>query len=266
MSALQVNKAVLMNCVGKLPFLGNSLRRAARFYREGSTVTIRNGYLAGYRWKRSHRYVSGYWLGTYELPVQQCLCRELHPGDVFYDIGANAGFFSLVAAKCVGDRGHVFAFEPLPENAEMIRYQFELNELTNSTLVDAAVSDCAGKVEFSYGRDASTAHMTAVREGLGPSLTINAITVDEFAQSHPVPDFVKIDVEGAEAMVLRGASHVLQGDQRPRILVEFHSDALAQECCGLLRASHYTLLGLKRDIICATNLPHHVLALPAALT
>ena len=142
------DKARLIRQLGTVPILGSGLRWLARRYPEGSVVTIKNGLLAGCQWKRSHKHVTRYWLGVYEMPVQKCLARELGPGDVFYDIGANAGFFSLLGSKCVGEKGHVFAFEPLPENIGAVRSQVQVNNLTNCTVVEAAVSDSVGHVRF----------------------------------------------------------------------------------------------------------------------
>lgn len=87
-----MNKARLISCLGRVPLVGSTLRWFAQRYPEGSVVTIKNGLLAGYKWKRSHNYVSGYWLGIYELTIQESLAHELQSGDVFYDIGGNAGF------------------------------------------------------------------------------------------------------------------------------------------------------------------------------
>src|SRR6188472_1682389 len=80
--------------LGRLPGIGRMLRRLARSYPEGSVTTIRAGDAAGMRWKRYHRYVSGYWLGIYEPEIQKALAVHLRPGGVFYDVGANAGFFT----------------------------------------------------------------------------------------------------------------------------------------------------------------------------
>ena len=168
-----MDKAKLISVCGSIPFLGPSLRKMARRYPEGSIVNIENGHLAGYRWQRSQRYVSGYWLGHYELPIQECLVRELKPGDVFYDIGANAGFFTLLGSKCVGPTGQVFAFDPLPENVHSIRSQVKLNGLENCSVVEAAVSDQQGIVKFSSGRDTSTAHLLGVRDDVAQSLTLS---------------------------------------------------------------------------------------------
>src|SRR5688572_6197279 len=86
----------LLQVAGRIPGVSSTLRWWAGRYADGSVVRIRSGLAAGYRWKRYHRYVNGYWIGHYELPIQETLRRELAPGDKFYDVGANAGFFTLV--------------------------------------------------------------------------------------------------------------------------------------------------------------------------
>jgi FkbM family methyltransferase len=258
-----MNVATIIHGAGRLPIVGSALRRVARLYREGSVVTIQAGHLAGCRWRRSHEYVNGYWLGIYEMPIQECLVRELKPGNVFYDIGANAGFFSVLAARQVGEKGRVYACEPLPENADTIQSQFDLNGLFQCTLVRAAVSEREGKVAFARGADTSTAHMAGGEGNQGASFEVESITIDAFAERNARPDFVKIDVEGAELLVLRGATGVLLRGCRPLFLIEFHGDDLARECMAFLRTYGYRILGLGREPVGETNLPHHVLAVPA---
>lgn len=104
--------------------------------------------------------MNGYWIGQYELPIQNAIARELSEGDTFFDIGANAGFFSLVAAKRVGHRGKVFSFEPLPDNAECIREQFELNNLGYCQVIQEAMSLDIGTAMFFYDKPGTpTAHL-----------------------------------------------------------------------------------------------------------
>jgi len=261
-----MNKAQLIFCLGRVPLVGSALRWFARQYPEGSVVTIKNGPLAGYKWKRSHKYVSGYWLGIYELPIQECLAHELQSGDVFYDIGGNAGFFSLLGAICVGDSGQVFTFEPLPENIEAIRSQFKLNRASNCALVEAAVSDCVGEIEFCEGTYTSTAHIKRHENGQGEVKVVKTITLDEFAKTESPPDFVKIDVEGAEIMALRGAHEILQSECPPKFMIEFHGQDLAEEGRSLLGKFGYRFVSLDGLSIDSSPLPRHVLAVPPGET
>ena len=197
-----ISIARLISQLGRIPFIGYCLRRFARLYREGSVVNIKSGYLAGYKWRRSHRYLSGYWLGSHELPVQKCLVRELKYGEVFFDLGANAGFFSLLGSKQVGEKGHVFAFEPLQENIKTILAQVELNRIVNCTVLEAAVSDFVGEVRLWEGPDTSTAHIGTRRDKQRNVRLVKSITLNDFVQTAPSPNFIKMDVEGAEVRVL----------------------------------------------------------------
>jgi len=259
-----MNKAKIISFCGSVPLLGSSLRKIARRYPEGSTTIIKNGHLAGYRWKRSHRYVSSYWLGTYELPIQECLVRELRPGDIFYDIGANAGFFSLLGSKCVGPAGKVFSFEPLAENIHSLRSQLALNNGANCTVVEAAVSDHAGYVEFSEGKDTSTAHIreAKARRGDGSVASVKAVTLDEFLKEGPPPDFVKMDIEGAEVLALRGARDLLRSVKPPKILIEFHGEQLKQEGLSILKEFGYNFCSLQGGVFRAGADERHIFCVP----
>src|SRR5215813_2618674 len=103
-----------------VPDLLRALRRSARRVRSTWPVTIRAGIGRGLRMDLS-RASAWYAPGTNELPVQEVLAKWLSPGGVFYDVGANAGFFSLIASRLVGERGRVVAFEPSPAVAASLK-------------------------------------------------------------------------------------------------------------------------------------------------
>ncbi|MEO0230923.1 MAG: FkbM family methyltransferase [candidate division WOR-3 bacterium] len=219
----------------KIPIINSLLRNFANKFEEGSIVMIKSGFAKGMLWKRYHRYVNSYWVGIYELPVQKRIILELKKGDTFMDIGANAGFFSLIAAKAVGETGRVIAFEPLPMNVEVIKEQFELNKLNQCECIPFAVGNIIGKTEFilpkakSGSSSPSTAYIKGIQgnkessEHITESYIIDIITLDHFCQKYNVfPDLIKIDVEGAESDVLKGASLLLRSDKAPRIIMELH--------------------------------------------
>jgi hypothetical protein len=90
--------------------------------------------------KFSTPYNFSYVLGTNELPVQNEISRILHKGEVFFDIGANVGFFSIMAARIVGEKGKVYAFEPVMENLISFQKNVELNKFGNVEIITKAVS------------------------------------------------------------------------------------------------------------------------------
>lgn len=194
--------------------------------------------------------------------------RELRAGDVFYDIGANAGFFSLLGSQCVGSGGRVFAFEPLAEDVRSIRAQLDLNDVSHCIVVDAAVADRSGWIEFCEGAESSRGHVSP-REGQGngvSTMRVKAIALDDFVKMSRPPDFIKMDVEGAELLVLCGARRMLAGERPPKMLIEFHSDRLRRECLSMLADVGYEFQDMAGRSLDAGGKDRHVLCVPRTKT
>jgi FkbM family methyltransferase len=242
-----------------MPVLGRALRAYARRFPEGSVVEIHSGLAAGLLWKRHHRYVNGYWIGNYELDIQQALSRLLHEGNFFYDVGANAGFFTLLGSRLVGPTGRVFAFEPLPENVESIREQVEVNRVTNVEIVPMAVGAHSGTDTLFLPASNSMAHMGSGGEN-ERSIQVRVITLDEFAATHATPSALKIDVEGLEGDVLRASSSLLE--KRARFLIEVHGPEAAVTVIEALRSSGYVVEKLSRQRAGPMAAPFHIIGLP----
>jgi FkbM family methyltransferase len=245
--------------VGRLPLLGPVLRKLANAYAEGSVTRIRSGRAAGLLWKRYRRYVNGYWLGIYEPPIQDALARYLKTGDVFYDVGANAGFFTLIASRIVGERGHVFAFEPLPENAGCLQEQIAINQLGNVTPVRMGVGKSPGEASFARTGHGSTARLANVAGDEVERLTISLTSIDEFAKSHKLPTFLKVDVEGAEDQVVNGAAETLRL-HRPTFLFELHGPEVGRKVMQTLADAGYAFLTLDGQPVTPGDVPHHTIA------
>lgn len=258
-----MDRAKLIISLGNIPLINTFLRRVARCYSDGSVTTIKSGHLSGFRWSRNHRYLNGFWLGIYEMPLQECLVRELRHGSVFYDVGANAGFFSLLGSRYVGKNGHVYSFEPLPENIAEIQRQLSINHIDNCTIVDAAVSDHEGMIDFVQAKNTFMGHVLHEGDrGGGNVVKIKSITLDEFSRRAMSPDFIKMDIEGGEISALLGARSLLSLINPPRILIEFHSDNLMKEGRVLLENYGYKLHTLTGEHILSSDIPRYVLAIP----
>jgi len=168
----------------------------------------------------------GYVRGTGEPSVQEFFVEHLKPGMVVFDLGANCGYFSLIAARCVGFQGKVFSFEPEPALAARVRNNMQRNGFQNSAVVEAAVWRETGTVSFassdkSDSPDQGTGQITT-SEIAGKTKTVQAIALDDFVTNTVPPDFIKCDVEGAEVDAFRGAVQILTA-KRPAIVCEIHS-------------------------------------------
>lgn len=165
-------------------------------------------------------------LGALEPTERDYVRQQLQPGDTFVDIGANRGLFTVVGARRVGPQGHVYAFEPSAREANYLRRNLSLNQLGNVTVVPAAVGARAGRADLIVAADgglnslARNQHPDQVAESVQP---VEVTTLDEFVAAQGIDriHLMKIDVEGGEAEVLRGAAGVLTGAHPPVILCEF---------------------------------------------
>jgi FkbM family methyltransferase len=212
----------------------------------------------------SHAHAGALASGNLESSVQEALVRHLAPGDVVYDIGANLGFFSLVAARLVGPEGRVFAFEPAPNNAEAIARNAELNLLSNIVVVPRAVSSRAGTARLQVVDDQSWSKLEEFGEHpfTEQVLEVETVTVDELVGSGelPPPGLVKIDVEGAELAALEGMGRTIE-ERRPVIVCELHgtSDRFA----AAMAAHSYRVVNLEGPApVDRDSDSHHALGLP----
>jgi FkbM family methyltransferase len=216
--------------------LGRLLRLPLALIPKGMVVRVLQGRLRGYRWIATAS-THGCWLGSYELPKQKKFVSCLSSGGIAYDVGANVGFYTLLASACVGPKGKVFAFEPLPENVSLLQRHVRLNHRSNVEIHSFAVSDHSGKLRFERGARCEMGRLSDQGD-----LDVAAVSLDDFiyGSGNPSPHLVKIDTEGAELHVLRGAGRLLQ-QTPPIIFLATHSRCLHAACCELLISTGYRL-------------------------
>jgi|SRR5690349_7738752 len=242
----------------QLPLLGNWLSRIGVRIVPRDTrmwMQIEKGAAAGI-WMRLNPCTAHDLLrGAGEPEVQDALHRYLRPGRTFYDIGANIGFFSLMAARLVGEHGHVIAFEADPEIASRLREHIQRNSFAHAETVEKVVWSQTSRVLFRradprVSPDRGLGHVASASDA--NTIEIEAITLDEFAQTAPAPDLIKCDVEGAEVEVFRGAQKLL-AERRPVIVCEIHSEANRRAFVADLSRHNY---------VCQEGSPRQLLALP----
>ncbi len=162
----------------------------------------------------------GYLAGTSDPEEQALVARYSRPGSVVYDVGANAGFYAVIAALKVGPKGHVYAFEPTPTLVERIRQNAQANGFGHLEVIEAAVTDAEGRASFGISGPLSVTNSLQSAEG-GQAIEVEAVRLDTFAATHPGPDLLLLDIEGAELSALRGALETIRRC-RPVIMVEVH--------------------------------------------
>ncbi len=241
--------------------LGSLLRLPLRLVPRNAVVRVRSGVNRGLLWVAGSS-VHGCWLGHYEQDKQEAIRRFLSPGMHVFDIGANAGFYTLASARLVGPSGHVWAFEPYAENSRNLLRHVELNALGNVTVVQAVVTSGAGISGFSIAQNNSMGGISDTSAYLVPTLS-----VDEFCRQRGIaaPNLMKIDVEGAELQVLEGARGALS-EGRTVIFLALHGPEQERHCIAFLDAIGYRLAYLNgREALDRPLCSDEIVALPPGL-
>jgi FkbM family methyltransferase len=210
-----------------------------------TTIEVAGGALAGKRLSLNLQEEKDYWLGTYEPELQQAINELVKPGMVAYDVGANIGYITILLAQAVGEAGRVISFEALPGNVERLLANLALNKLESQVQVEAAaVVDRSRQVEFLAGPSGGMgkAQGSAGRQNVHYSQTLQVpgLSLDEYVcqSSHPMPQVIKIDIEGGEVLALPGMRGLLR-EAKPLILMELHGAEAAQLCWEELAQAGY---------------------------
>lgn len=197
-----------------------------------------------------------YRTGTYEAGTMNVFRHLLRTGDTFVDIGANIGLMSLYAAKLVGNDGKVYAFEPVEEIYELLLANIELNDYRQITAINVALGSVAeSRKIFSHPEinRGSSSLLEGDHDGDGEAEIVTVDTLDSFTSAHiktPIR-LIKIDVEGWELEVIRGATHVLSRHDAPAICVEcstahaLHGGNIADLYQAIMRSNDYQCFRLR---------------------
>lgn len=159
--------------------------------------------------------------GYYERSTTLLLMKELRTGQVFIDVGANNGYYTLLASSRVGPTGRVIALEPNPDSFDRLMKNLSFNRITNVTSFDCGAGDSEGSTPlyihpFEDGRSSSFIRSTR-------QVLMRTVPLDGLAEARDA-DVVKIDVEGGEAAVLRGMAGLINSRHRPKFVVEWNRE------------------------------------------
>lgn len=212
---------------------GKILRWPLSLISPDAVVRVLTGPTRGLRWIVGSG-VDGYWLGIYERETRRAFCAAVRKDSTVFDIGAHAGFYTLLASVLTGEHGKVVAFEPCPDNLAYLTKHVSINELTNVKIVPSAVGDVSGRGLLELG-PTSSSHRVSNRGTIDISVT----SVDDFVDTSGLfPDVMKIDVEGAELRVLDGALATIES-VRPSLFIAAHGERHSAECLELLDSLSY---------------------------
>jgi FkbM family methyltransferase len=212
--------------------LGKCMRLPLRLIPDGSIMPIMRGPLRGKCWITGSS-VHGCWLGTFEPDKVRSISAEGKRlnGSQFLDIGANVGFYSLLAAS-FGAR--VIAFEPLPRNLNYLDRHVSMNG-ADVEVRACALSDTDGEARFDAQRDSSEGRLS-----VSGDIVVSVARLDSLDLQ---PNYMKIDVEGGEAKVLQGAAKTIS-KYLPMIFLATHGSEVEAQCLRMLREFGYRAVPL----------------------
>jgi FkbM family methyltransferase len=227
---------VNLSAISRDSLIGKVLRAPLALIPPSTVVPILQGPLRGRRWVVGSG-THGCWLGSYEHRKHRRFADWIRSGATVFDVGANVGFYTLLASARCGPHGRVFAFEPDRRNVAFLARHLLLNRSSNVTIVEAAVGDATGMVRFAPGANPSMGSVSETGTVEVPSVSLDALV---FEGQAPAPDVIKMDIEGGEVRALAGARRVLEA-HRPTIFLATHGPQAHQICCSLLGELGYVL-------------------------
>lgn len=191
------------------------------------------------------------YFGDMEPEQTRRMAELLAAGDVFFDIGANVGYYSILASRSVGKDGLVAAFEPLGRNLTFLERHKILNAAENIRIFPLAVADSTGTAKFHEGIDPAMGGLTVVG---GREFEVETISLDDAVKKvGRLPTVLKIDVEGAEIAVLDGGEETFRS-AKPKIFLSTHSPDLRRGCIERLASFGYVceplIEGEPNDFFC----------------
>jgi FkbM family methyltransferase len=177
---------------------------------------------------------------AYEADVTWAFNEILRPGQTVVDVGANIGFYTMLSASRIGPDGRVLAIEPNPANVRLLEASRRANGFEHVTVLQAAASDQLGLLALHAAHsNGMTGELQGELADIAASVTVPCVEVDRVAPADRTVSLIKMDVEGAEGLALRGALKTIDRD-RPRVIAEFDPINLQ----GVSRMSGRDFLGL----------------------
>ena len=160
----------------------------------------------------------------------------LKRGDIVVDIGANIGYYALLECSMVGRLGHVYAIEPVPDNCERLAANVRLNQYANISVHQVAIGykNRTQSMSLSEMCNMSTLERSDYRS-YAKIIRVKVISLDDFMRGKPYPNLLRMDIEGYEYWLVKGASKLLSQDKPLRICMELHFDVLREKTAEMVK-------------------------------
>lgn len=176
--------------------------------------------------------------------IKKIVAKNLNSGEIFIDVGANIGAISFLGSKIVGKSGKVYAFEPEEKNLHIFQKNISFNNLNNINLVPLACTEKSGFATFNISKNSGEHSLgeTISPSNIIKSIKIKTISLDDFTKKNNINKIklIKIDVEGQELSVLRGAKSILK-KASPKLLFECWDKNKFEAIAKLLDSYNYKI-------------------------
>lgn len=197
-------------------------------------LTLKKGFnihVSGFRLRFPARYFK-YFEPDYELNNINFINNNIKPGMVAIDVGAHLGLISIIIGKRVSPNGNVFSFEPTPSTFRLLKRTIEINKMSGTVKpLNKAISERTGK-DFFYVTDIEASNSNSLSNnkrtiGTETKIEVQLTSIDDFAKEYNLNkiDLIKIDAEGTEYSVLKGATEVID-KSKPKIILALHPDSI----------------------------------------
>ncbi|KKN17162.1 hypothetical protein LCGC14_0968620 [marine sediment metagenome] len=168
-------------------------------------------------------------------------------GNTVIDIGANIGYYALQEAMLVGPKGKVYAIEPMAHNMEVLQRSIELNRYSNIETSTMAMGDTVGSGLMYVSPLRNNSSLLEGKSHVRKQM-VDLTTVDHFIKGKPLPDLIRMDVEGYEIEIISGMQNLMKSKHPFKIVMELHLNILGCRAAGMLRMLEQH--GFKADLVC----------------
>lgn len=166
--------------------------------------------------------------------IGELIKREIRPGDVVIDVGANIGYYALLEARLVGKDGTIYCLEPVPSNFKLLIKNIKLNNYKNIRAYQLAAGSKKEKKYIYVTEKRNWSSIIKPQGKIQKKILIDVISLDEFIKDKPFPRFIRMDVEGYELEILKGMKRILSSQKPLKIFMEIHPSVLGNQTKALL--------------------------------